>query len=114
MQRWTARFLLLLLLAGVLAPAALALRAPAMHACCVRQGMRCHSAHEAQFATPACCGQGSRKPLMVSHWAESRSSCRASISPVESGLALRPRNLALKAGLDASQSGRAPPTHLFN
>jgi len=114
MQRWTARFLLLLLLAGVVAPAALALTAPAMHACCVRQGMRCHSAHEAQFATPACCGHGGRKPLMVSHWAESHSLCCGSISPVESGLAPRPRSLAVNAGLDASQSGRAPPTYLLN
>src|SRR6516162_9372065 len=113
MHRWTARVLLVLLLLGVLAPAALALAAPAMHACCVRKAMRCHSPHEAQFATPGCCGHDCCKSLVVSHWAENSSVSRSSLSEAALGLVLHRPAVAPQIDLDESHSGRAPPVPLL-
>jgi hypothetical protein len=69
MHRLTARVLMVLLLAGVLAPVAMAISAPTPHACCLRKPM--HDSRDAEFqAPPGCCDHDCCRPLTVSQWAD--------------------------------------------
>jgi len=69
MHRLTARLLLVLLLAGVFVPVALAIATPAPHACCLRKPMQ--SSHDSEFqAPPGCCSHDCCRPLTVSQWAD--------------------------------------------
>ncbi len=70
MHRLTARLLLVLLLVGTIAPVALAISAPAPHACCVRTPMHDHASggremRETASRTGNCC-----PPVTAAHWAE--------------------------------------------
>lgn len=70
MHRLTARVLLILLLVGTLAPVALAISAPSLHACCMRKPMRGAATPNAEFYAPRpCCGHHCCPTLTVSHWA---------------------------------------------
>jgi hypothetical protein len=100
---------MVLALVGVLAPAALAMGASPMHACCMRKGMHCHTPHEAQFQTPGCCGHDCCRSLTVSQFAEhspaiSHVAALAAVSASVDMLAVHP-----STDRDASHSGRAPP-----
>jgi len=53
MHRLTARLLLTLMLVGVFAPVALAISAPAPHACCMRKPMHDHSLPGSEFHSSA-------------------------------------------------------------
>jgi|SRR5207248_4039832 hypothetical protein len=72
MSRLTASFLLVVLLAGVFAPAATALSADTPHACCVRKTPHCHhsetssetSLHSRSCAQHSCC-----RSVAGSQWA---------------------------------------------
>jgi len=71
MHRLTARLLLILLLAGVFTPLALAITAPMPHACCMRKPMHDAGSHDSQFqAPPSCCDHDCCRPLTVSQWAD--------------------------------------------
>jgi hypothetical protein len=65
MHRLTARLVLLCLLASIFAPAALAVAAPAPHACCMRK-MHGRTSHEAVFDAVSCCQQDCCKSLTIS------------------------------------------------
>ena len=69
MHRLTARLLLILLLAGVFTPVALAVAAPMPHACCMRKPMQGSQQSEFQ-APPGCCDHDCCRPLTVSQWAD--------------------------------------------
>lgn len=81
MHRTTARFLLVLLLVGTLAPVALAITAPPPHACCVRKPMRDHGAGSLRVQAsdsghPNCC-----PPVTTAHWAELGSGVNSNLRP---------------------------------
>ena len=63
--------MLVLLLAGVFVPVALAITAPMPHACCMRKPMHEHGSQDSEFhAPPGCCNHDCCRPLTVSQWAE--------------------------------------------
>jgi hypothetical protein len=71
MHRLTARLLLILLLAGIFTPVALALTAPMPHACCMRKPMHEPGSQDSEFhAPPGCCNHDCCRPLTVSQWAD--------------------------------------------
>jgi hypothetical protein len=109
MHRWIARFLLVLSLVGILAPAALAIGTPPPHACCVRKGMHCHTPPEAQFQTPGCCGHDCYRSLTVSQFAEYSPAVSGSSIVTTAIQTIELRIAHASAHLDASHSGRAPP-----
>jgi hypothetical protein len=109
MLRWTARFLLVLSLVGIIAPAALAMTTPPPHACCLRKGMHCHNPAETQVQTPGCCNHDCCRSLTVPQFAEyspaiSNIVAQAAVSLTVELVPGRPG-----AEMDASYSGRAPP-----
>ena len=110
MQRVTARFLLVLSLVSAFAPAALALSAPAPHACCMRKPMHNHSSHQAQFQAVDCCNHNCCiRPLTVSRWAQRQPATNAALArefaPLLADLPSAPR----PAASTNDHSVRAPP-----
>jgi len=109
MHRQTARLLLIWLLVSVLTPLALAISAPAPHACCVRKPLDDSGPHGAAFhAPPGCCNHDCCRPLTVRQWAHFGSSCRThelSSAPMETEIRIAPTS-NLTVGF---QSSRAPP-----
>ena len=66
MHRLTARFLLTLMLVGIVTPVALAISAPAPHACCIRKPMHDHATRSREFnAPPTCCSHDCCHALTV-------------------------------------------------
>ncbi|HKS76589.1 MAG TPA: hypothetical protein VJQ82_25470 [Terriglobales bacterium] len=108
-QRWIARLLLLLMVVGVMAPAALAFTSTSLHACCARKGMHCHSPRERQVQTPGCCGHDCCRSMVTAHWAQS-TVYRGWIAGTSRGFvhALPALNFAMAP--DLAHAGRAPPT----
>jgi len=77
MYRLTARLLLVLLLVGTLAPAALAISAPPPHACCMRKVLHDHGSRSLELQAAGsrhnkCCPPGT-----TAHWAELGSGANA-------------------------------------
>jgi hypothetical protein len=110
MHRLTARLLLILLLVSIFAPLALAIAAPAPHACCMRKPMHDGSTHNSSFQAPAnCCNHDCCRPLTVSYWAQIRPAAKARVTPPTAALQSEPRSIPRIAGEDPAHSGRAPP-----
>jgi hypothetical protein len=109
MHRLTARLLLVLLLVGVFAPAALAIAAPAPHACCMRKPMNRQTPHDAQFNTPGCCSHNCCGQLTVSQWAQTRPSRAARVTRQSASLLSELRPLVRTIDSQDVHSGRAPP-----
>ena len=70
MQRFIARVVVVLMLVGVFAPAALAAAAPAAHACCMRKPMHEAAPNQAAFGVRYCGHHECCRSLAVSQWAE--------------------------------------------
>jgi len=109
MHRLTARVLLTLLLVGTFAPLALAISAPAPHACCMRKPMSGDAAPGSQFsATPDCCNHDCCRVVTTSQsaWIVSarnhRSAARAKLSP-------QLTTASGSCGATTLHSGRSPP-----
>jgi hypothetical protein len=110
MHRLTARFVLTLLLVGVFAPVALAISAPAPHACCLRKPMHDRSSHNSEFkAPPGCCQRDCCRPLTVSQWAQLSPSASAQLTPASATLQSESRLIHLAIDVNSAHSGRAPP-----
>ena len=109
MHRLTARLLVVLLLVGVFAPAALAISAPAPHACCMRKPMAQPTPHDAQFNTPDCCNHNCCRPLTVSQWTQVRPSRSVRTAPQSTSFLAESRPVRRTAQYDDAHSGRAPP-----
>jgi len=110
MQRLTARLLLILALVGVFAPVALAISAPAPHACCMRKALHDHGGHNREFkAPPACCNHDCCRSMTVSHWAQLRPPADAFVAAPTANLLSHTDTANLITAVDASHSGRAPP-----
>src|SRR5690349_9973443 len=110
MRRLTARILLVLLLVGVFAPAALAIASPAPHACCMRKPLNRQTPHEAQFNTPGCCSHNCCGPLTVSPWAQTKPSRGSAVNPRSASLLSELRPLLRTLDRHDGHSGRAPPS----
>jgi hypothetical protein len=110
MHRLTARLLLTLLFVGILAPVALAISAPAPHACCMRKPMHDQSLHGSEFRAPASqCQHDCCRATVGFRSAQLKALHLSSITPVSSPL-LDPADSARRASLDRSSgSVRAPP-----
>jgi hypothetical protein len=110
MHRLTARLLLTLMQLGVFTPVALAISAPAPHACCMRKPMHQHGSTSAELhTTAACCNHDCCHALTVS-----QSPC---LTPAGAGqiatiaTSLRVESSPVKGGrlIQSPHSGRAPP-----
>src|SRR5215470_12591035 len=110
MHRLTARWLLVLLLVGVLAPVALAISATPVHACCLRKALHGSFAHNAEFQSLAgCCQHDCCRPLTVSQSVHlSRLAC-VEITPTFSSLQSEPQLAHFTVSVNNAHSGRAPP-----
>src|SRR3954467_8558744 len=112
MKRLTASWLLVVLLVGVLAPAATALSADPPHACCIRKTPHCHesdSGSQPSVTSRACeqhrCGQS----ITGSQWAQTAQRITtATIVPSIAMLQLV-RFVSRSADIATSISVRAPP-----
>ena len=110
MHRLTARLLLILMLSGTLAPAALAISAPAPHACCKRKPLHNHGGHSSEFQASDCGNHNCCRPLAVSQRAQPRPSISGCVSQT-SGTLLQQMNPSYRIiDFSDSRSARAPPT----
>jgi hypothetical protein len=110
MHRRTARFVLILLLVGVFAPVALAISAPAPHACCLRKPMHDRSSHNSEFkAPPGCCQHDCCRPLPVSQWAHLTPPASAQPTPASTTKQSGQRPTPFAVDANSTHSGRAPP-----
>ena len=108
MYRLTARLLLVLLLAGTFVPLALAISAPAPHACCMRKGMHDHGSSREMQAVGGqyhnCC-----PPVTTAHWAELESGIDSNIHPLLAYLPPDSRPVLHGNHANALRPVRGPP-----
>jgi hypothetical protein len=110
MHRLTARLLLVLLLAGVFVPVALAISATPAHACCMRKPMHGRPSHDAEFqGPPGCCQHDCCRPLTVSRAAHLTSTTCAQAPPALTILEHERQPIHFTSSVDHAYSGRAPP-----
>jgi hypothetical protein len=110
MHRLTARLLLTLMLVGIFAPVALAISAPAPHACCMRKPMHEQSPRGAEFHAPATlCQHDCCHALAGFRSAQIKPASVGSVTPASSHLT-RQADPILRSSRDcSSRSVRAPP-----
>jgi hypothetical protein len=110
MHRLTARLLLTLMLVGIFAPLALAVSAPAQHACCMRKPMHEQGTHRSEINSPADhCQHDCCRALVGLRSAQLRPLGVDPVAPASSHLT-RPAELLFCASRDRSSNpGRAPP-----
>src|SRR5580693_2506113 len=102
MHRLTARLLLTLMLVGTLAPVALAISAPAPHACCMRKPMHTHGSNDAEFRAPATrCQHDCCHALTGFRSAQLKPASVTSVTPASSHLTRQPDPI-LRSSRDCS------------
>src|SRR5262249_47027716 len=107
MHRLTARSLLVLLLVGSIAPAALAIAAPTPHACCMRKPMHMGSTHDSEFhASATCCQHDCCRALTVSHWADLAPLASGPRSAIAASLQGPHKLLDVASPINGTHSGR--------
>jgi hypothetical protein len=110
MHRLTARLLLTLMLVGILAPVALAISAPAPHACCIRKPMHDHGSTSAELhSTAASCNHDCCHALTVSQSPHLLPSASAQIATFSTPLPIEHTAINHSCLVQSSHSGRAPP-----
>jgi hypothetical protein len=110
MHRLTARLLLTLMLVGIFAPVALAISAPAPHACCMRKPMHDLSRPGFEFHSPAShCQHDCCHAVTGIRTAQLKPSAAGSIIPVSSHLPLQTESIRPISRDRSSRSVRAPP-----
>lgn len=109
MYRLTARLLLALLLASTLVPVALAISAPAPHACCMRKPMNHHGSDTSNIQAVDGQRHNCCPPVITAHWAELRSGIDASVHPLVAGLSPDLQPLRLTNQANALKPVRGPP-----
>jgi hypothetical protein len=110
MRRLTARFVLILLLASLFAPVALAISAPPPHACCMRKPVHDRASHNSEFQVPpGCCQRDCCRPLTVSQWVHLSPSGNAQVAPAAATLQADQRPAGFATTFNSAHSGRAPP-----
>jgi hypothetical protein len=110
MHRLTARLLLTLMLVGTLAPVALAISAPAPHACCMRKPMHDHNLPGSEFHSPAShCQHDCCHPLAGLRSAQLKPATVSSFTPPSSQLQGQADPVLQTRHDRSSRSVRAPP-----
>jgi hypothetical protein len=114
MHRLTARFLLLLALAGTSAPLALAVTAAPLHGCCLRkEAHQCHgSAPEPDQRTihdAGCCNHDCGRAVTTSQWAHTQALAASFTAHIIEARITESGSSIPSSKLFASQSTRAPP-----
>jgi hypothetical protein len=110
MYRITARWLLILVLVGTLAPVALAISAPAPHACCIRKPMHENGSSRAEFRpTPADCNHDCCHALTVAQYPHLLPSGGSQIATFSTPLAVERTVVSRNRLIESSRSVRAPP-----
>lgn len=110
MYRLTARVLLVLLLAGMFVPVAVAVSAPLPHACCMRKPMRDRGSLDGEMRAVeggqnrSCC-----PPVTTAHWAELGTGFNPNIHPQLAYLSPAPQPLLNSNHWNALQPVRGPP-----
>ncbi|MGO9647798.1 MAG: hypothetical protein ACLPOO_07070 [Terriglobales bacterium] len=110
MNRLTARLLLTLTLVGMLAPAALAISAPAPHACCMRKPMHEHGSNGAALRTTATgCNHDCCHAVTVSQFPHLLPSAGRQIATFSTQLPVEQTPANRSCLTESSHSSRAPP-----
>jgi hypothetical protein len=109
MYRLTARLLLVLLLAGTVVPVAMAVSAPAPHACCVRKPMHDHGSDGREIQAVGGQNHNCCPPVTTAHWAELVSGIDSNTHPVLTYLSPDLRPLLRSNDAHALQPVRGPP-----
>ncbi|MFZ0286910.1 MAG: hypothetical protein WAL32_16910 [Terriglobales bacterium] len=110
MYRLTARLVLVLMLVGTFAPVALAISAPAPHACCMRRAMHHDSSHGAQLNdVPPCCNHDCCHAVTVSQSPCLLPSVGTQIASSSIPLQVERTVVSRSLLIQPSHSGRAPP-----
>lgn len=110
MHRLTARLLLTLMLVGIFAPVALAITAPAPHACCMRKPMHEHGSNAAELhGIPAGCNHDCCHALTVSQSPHLLPSTGTQTATLSSQLTAEWNVVNRCRLIQSSHSGRAPP-----
>ncbi len=109
MHRLTARSLLILILSGTFAPAALAISAESPHACCKRKPLHDHGGRSSEFRAPDSANHDCCRSLTISQRAQPRPPISGSVSQPSATLVqeMGP-GYRIIAFID-SRSARAPP-----
>jgi hypothetical protein len=115
LKRLIASSLLVVFLAGIFAPAAMALSPDPPHACCLRKASHCHEGVQAEpaLSSGGCAQHSCCRSLAVRQWAQAA----LSLTLGEKTTAER-RTSVLDSPLQRSEiadshSGRAPPAFLI-
>jgi hypothetical protein len=110
MHRLTARLLLTLMLVGMFAPVALAISAPAPHACCMRKPMHDHGQPGSEFHSPAShCQHDCCHALAGFRSAQLKPASVGSVTPASSHLTRQADPILRSSRECSSRSVRAPP-----
>ena len=109
MQRFIARVVVVLMLVGVLVPAALAVSAPAPHACCMRKPMHQPAPNQAEFSVRHCGNHECCRSLAASQWAEPAPSSSDYARQQTASLHLQGNVIYRTADLRSFQFVRGPP-----
>jgi hypothetical protein len=110
MHRLTARLLLILMLSGTIAPAALAISAPSPHACCKRKPLHNHGGPSSEFRASDCGNHDCCRPLTVSQRAQPRPPISGCVSQPSATLLQQMNPSCRIIDFSDSRSARAPPT----
>src|SRR6266550_5526483 len=110
MHRLTARLLLILMLSGTLAPAALAISAESPHACCKRKPLHNHGGHTSEFRTAGCGNHDCCRSLTVSQRAKPRPPVSGCVGQPSATLLQQTNPSYRIIDFSESRSARAPPT----
>jgi hypothetical protein len=109
MRRLTARLLLVLLLAGLVTPAVLAISAPAPHACCRRKGAHQHPTQGVVLQSVSCGDHRCCSSAASVQWAEAATQSSSCVHLAEADHAFCPAGTSLSCRRKDSHDVRAPP-----
>jgi hypothetical protein len=115
MHRLIASSLLVVFLAGIFAPAAMALSQEPPHACCLRKASHCHEDVQAEPALSAggCAQHNCCRSLAVRQWAQAALPLKLAEKRAAERTTSVPNDLLQRAEIGESHSGRAPPAFLI-
>lgn len=109
MHRLTARLLLVLLLVGTLAPAALAISAPLPHACCMRKPMHEHGSGNRDIQAVGGQSHSCCPPVTTARCAALASRPHSSLHPLLAYLSLDARPVLHGIQANSLRPVRGPP-----
>ncbi len=109
MHRLTARLLLILMLSGTFAPAALAISAESPHACCKRKPLHDHGSDSSEVRAPDSANHDCCRPLTISQRAQPRPPISGSVSQPSGTLLQEAGPSYCIIDFSDSRSARAPP-----